>query len=87
MSLALKASLVLIIGIFSIIFLLTVVFAKHSIRSIFLCALQGICSLFAVNLIGLSCDVSLAVNWFSLGISALLGTPGVITMLIFNLIK
>ena len=86
MSLALKASLVLIIGIFSIVFLLTLVFSKNSIRSIFLCALQGLCSLFAVNLIGLTMDVSLAVNWFSLGVSALLGTPGVITMLLFNLI-
>lgn len=86
MSLALKASLVLITGIFSIVLLLTVILGTHRIRSILLCALQGLCSLLLVNLIGLPLNVSLSVNWMSLLLSTVLGTPGVITMLIFNLI-
>lgn len=55
-------------------------------RSFFLSALQGIAALFAVNLSGMITGVTLALNYWTAGMSALLGLPGVICMLMMNFI-
>lgn len=49
-------------------------------------ALQGLAAVFAVNLAGLVTGISLAVNWYTLGMAVLLGLPGVITALGLNLL-
>ncbi len=53
-------------------------------RSFFLSALQGVAALFAVNLSGMITGVTLALNYWTAGVSALLGLPGVICMLIMK---
>lgn len=55
-------------------------------RSFFLSALQGVAALFAVNLSGMITGVTLALNYWTAGMSALLGLPGVICMLMMNFI-
>ncbi len=61
---------------------------KCLIKGIFASAFQGIAALYAVKLIGLIAGTQLAVNWYTLGTAAVLGSPGVALMLavqtIFN---
>ncbi len=54
-------------------------------RSLALSGVSGIASVFAVRLAGLITGVAVAVNWYTLAASALLGIPGVIAMLILNI--
>jgi len=55
-------------------------------RSVMLSAVSGIAALFAVNTVGLLSGVTLAVNWYTLGISGIMGIPGVVSMLAMNVI-
>ena len=55
-------------------------------RSFLLSALQGVAALFAVNLSGMITGVTLALNYWTAGVSAVLGLPGVICMLAMNVI-
>ena len=55
--------------------------SKHFFRALFACILQGIGALFAVNALGLATGVTLGVNWYTLAVSAIGGTPAVIMML------
>lgn len=55
-------------------------------RSFLLSALQGVAALFAVNLSGMITGVTLALNYWTAGVSAVLGLPGVICMLILNIV-
>ena len=43
-------------------------------------------ALFAVNIAGLATGIQLSVNRWSLGAGALLGVPGVISMLVLNIV-
>ncbi len=54
-------------------------------RSLFLSALQGTVSLFAVNFIGEFIGVHIAFNWFSLLAGAVGGLPGIIFLLISDI--
>ena len=58
---------------------LTAVMLKHKclFRGIFSSAAQGIAALYAVKLIGLVTGTQFAVNWYTLGTAAVLGSPGV----------
>lgn len=56
------------------------------VRSIALTGLQGLCALAAVDIAGIFTGVSLALNLFTGLISLLLGLPGVIGILLLNLI-
>ncbi len=58
---------------------------KRGFTALFLNALGGIAALFAVNLTGLMTGIQLSVNRWSLGTGALLGVPGVISMLVLNI--
>lgn len=55
-------------------------------RCVMLSAVTGIAALFAVNTVGLISGVTVAVNWYTLGISGVMGLPGVISMLAMNMI-
>ena len=46
----------------------------------------GAAALFAVNIAGLATGIQLSVNRWSLGAGALLGVPGVISMLVLNIV-
>lgn len=54
--------------------------------SFVLSAFQGLAAMFAVNLVGLVTGVTIAVNWYSMAVAALLGLPGVIGAVMLNFI-
>lgn len=55
-------------------------------NKIFSSAFMGILSLLIVNLTGFITGVSLGINYISLAVSAVLGIPGVITMIFLGYI-
>ncbi len=59
---------------------------RRPVRSLLGSTLQGVCALAAVNVTGLLTGVALGVNWLSASCCALLGVPGVITLLLYNVI-
>lgn len=60
--------------------------SEHFWKSLFLSAVSGVGGLFMVNLLSNMTGVSLAVNPFTVGFSALSGLSGVIALLVCNLI-
>lgn len=58
---------------------------KHFFTCLFLSAVSGIGSLFAVNILSALTQVSLAVNYLTLSVSAFLGSSGVIALLLSQL--
>ncbi len=86
MGTGLKVALVAAVCIAATPIALTAVTAKRGFSALILSALQGTVAVFAVNLVGLATGISLAVNWYSLGAGALMGAPGVISMLLLNVI-
>ena len=66
----------------SLIIVLTLIKSGHFIRYLFLSALSGIGALFAVNLLTYLTGVSIALNYITLGISALFGISGVIALVL-----
>lgn len=57
---------------------------RHPLRALGGGALQGLCALAAVNVAGSFSGVTLGVTAFSAGVSAVLGIPGVIAMLVLQ---
>ncbi len=86
MSTGLKAALAVSLGIGAIAVAAAAVTSKRGFSSLLLSALQGIAALFAVNLAGMATGVCLAVNLYSISAAAVLGMPGVIGMLLTNII-
>jgi len=60
------------------------VMTKHPLRAFGSSMLQGICALAAVNVAAVWSGVSLGVTTFSTAVSAALGIPGVIGMLLLQ---
>lgn len=56
------------------------------VRCLFGSTLQGACALAAVNVTGALTGVSLGLNWLSLVACASLGVPGVVCLLLLQLI-
>lgn len=57
----------------------------HLFRCILLSVFQGVTALFAVNFLGEFINVHLPVNWFSVGVGAVGGLPGIIFLLICDI--
>lgn len=75
--------------LFLVLFLIqTAVLIKNKklISGILLTVIQGICALFAVNLIGSFIDVRIPVNFWTLSTSGLFGISGVIILLITDIL-
>lgn len=53
-------------------------------RCFLLSAFQGVAAMFAVNLTGFVTGVVLGVNWYTLLTSAVMGIPGVISLLLLD---
>ena len=66
--------------------LVTLIKSKRPIRGLFGSALQGLCALAAVNVVGLFSGVTLGVNVLSTITCAVLGVPGVLTLLLLKAI-
>ncbi len=75
----------LIFSVYTILILITYIKSKKFFKAFFLTALQGICALFAVNLIGKFVEVHIPVNYWTLGISSVGGASGVIMMLLCDI--
>ncbi len=63
-----------------------VIKSERGATSFFLSALQGIAAMCAVNLTGLVTGVTVAVNWYTIISTVILGMPGVIGTLALNFI-
>ncbi|MBQ8765772.1 MAG: pro-sigmaK processing inhibitor BofA family protein [Clostridia bacterium] len=77
-----KLFLGIIAFFYVLIIVITMIKTKRFFTVIFLTVLQGICTLFAINLIGNYINVHIPVNGWSIGISSIGGIPGVIMMLL-----
>lgn len=86
MGTGLKVALIAAACIATLAIVATAVTAKKGFSALIKSILQGVVAIFAVNLIGMATGTSLAVNWYSLGAGAALGAPGVISMLLLNVI-
>ena len=76
-----KIFLGIIFVTYSIIFLITMLRTKRFFTVIFLNILQGVCGLFAVNLLGQYISIHIPVNSWTIGVSSVGGLSGVIMLL------
>ena len=77
-----KLFLGFIFVIYLVIILITYFKSKRFFTALFFVALQGVCALFATNLIGKYITVHIPVNIFTLSISSIGGISGVIMLLL-----
>ena len=71
-----------ILGVIVVVFLLlSVIKMEKPIKQLITSGIQGLCALGLVNALGGVTGVSLGFSWLAMGMSALLGMPGVIGML------
>ena len=76
----------ILLGVFLAIYLVVIFVAyfksKRFFTALLFTALQGICAIFAVNLLGKNISVHIPVNYWTLGISSIGGVSGVIMLLL-----
>ena len=74
------------LGILSVIYILiiliTMIKGKRFFTMLFLTILQGVCALFAVNLLGQYISIHIPINQWTIGVSSIGGISGVIMMLL-----
>lgn len=75
----------IVFSIYTIIIFSVYIKSKCFFKGFFLTALQGVCALFAVNLIGKFIEIHIPVNFWTLGLSSIGGASGVITMLLCDI--
>lgn len=80
-----KILLGIIFFIYALIILITMIKSKHFFATLFLTIIQGICALFAVNLLGQYILIHIPVNGWTLGISSIGGISGVMMMLLCDI--
>ena len=73
---------IIIIGFTAVLFV--TLRSGHFIKNAFHSALTGILSMLSVNVIGLLTGVTIAVNWYTLLFTAIMGIPGTITFVLLN---
>lgn len=86
MNTGVKVFLIIVAGLAVLSALIAILKSKHITKSFALTAIQGVAAIFAVNIFGLVSGVTIAVNWYTLGVGTLFGTPGVISLLIIDAI-
>lgn len=84
--LVLKTVCCIVAAIAGLTIIISMFKSKHFIKAIFMTAIQGIIALFAVNITGLITGVVTAINWYTIGISVIGGTPGVVMLLLMNVV-
>lgn len=77
-----KAFLGILSVIYILIILITMIKSKRFFTTLFLTVLQGVCALFAVNLLGQYISIHIPINQWTLGLSSVGGISGVIMMLL-----
>ncbi len=86
MALWLQIVLWALAGIFGICLLVSAVRGGKPIRTLLSSATQGLCALGLVNLLGTFTGVSIGFSWLATGAGLILGIPGVIGMLLLNVV-
>lgn len=81
-----KIILGILLSIYVFIIFITMIKSKKFFTTLFLTVLQGVCALFAVNLLGQYISIHIPVNGWTLGISSIGGISGVIMMLLCDVI-
>ena len=84
LSTGMKTVLIIFLAAAALAITVFAVTERRGFSALFLNALGGMAALFAVNITGLATGIQLSVNRWSLGAGALLGVPGVISMLILD---
>ncbi len=74
------------IALFSVLILLICKKTKHFFKNFFLSCLSGVGSLFLVNLLTDITAVSIPVNYISLAVGAFMGIPGVIGLVVSQIL-
>lgn len=80
-----KIFLGILLAVYIFIILMTMIKTKKFFTTLFLTVLQGVCALFAVNLLGKYISIHIPVNMWTLGISSAGGISGVIMMLLCDI--
>lgn len=80
-----KIFLGVLLTIYLIVIFIAYYKSKRFFTALLFTALQGICALFAVNLIGKYITVHIPVNIWTLGISSVGGVSGVIMLLLCDI--
>ena len=86
MTTQLKVFLYAVAGGGGIAVLLALLRSRRFFRYLLLSAASGVAALFAVNAVGMLTCAGLAVNGFTLGVSAAAGPPGVIALLLADIL-
>ena len=74
-------------GVLALLILLRILTVqKKPLRTVLYGGMKGVAALGAVNLAGLLTGVTIPVSVLSLGLTFLCGVPGVITILVLNLV-
>lgn len=60
--------------------------SKHPIRTSFISAVAGISALGAVNMLAPFTGVGITLNWFTSFVAVVLGAPGIIGLLLLNVL-
>ena len=76
----------LVSGVSAAVIILTMIKSKHFIKALLFSGVQGMTALFAVNFIGDFISVHIPMNAFSLSAGVIGGLPGVIYLLICEII-
>ncbi|MCR5485221.1 MAG: pro-sigmaK processing inhibitor BofA family protein [Clostridiales bacterium] len=81
-----KAICLSFLSLSALVVLTAMVRSRSFFKTLFLSVIQGTAAIFAVNAAGLLTGVTMPVNWYTLGFGAVFGAPGVISMLISEII-
>ena len=86
MSTGMKTVLIIFLAAAALAITVFAVTNRRGFSALILNAIGGAAALFAVNIAGLATGIQLSVNRWSLGAGALLGVPGVISMLVLDIV-
>lgn len=77
-----KVFLGIMFALYVLFILISMIKSKRFFTVLFLTMLQGICALFAVNLLGQYISIHIPINGWTIGVSSVGGISGVIMMLL-----
>ncbi|MBR5544986.1 MAG: pro-sigmaK processing inhibitor BofA family protein [Clostridia bacterium] len=80
-----KILLGVLLAIYIIVIFIAYFKSKRFFTALLFTALQGICALFAVNLIGKYITIHIPINAWTIGLSSLGGVSGVIMLLLCDI--
>ena len=86
MALWLKIGLAVVGSSMALAVLIAALHTGKPVRRLLSSGVQGLCALGVVDVLGAFTGVSLGFSWFTAAVSGVLGIPGVISLLLLNLL-